>query len=209
VAGVVGKLVYNKIKVSQVSELVTQVSTIEATQVATVVEKTQVEDKEPVVEATQIPTLEATQVVVIVEPVAVADPNARVFGYLNDTTNVSICASLNSLPVDPSSVPWPKTDRELNKNIVETLEGPAVIEWWYGETLEGVWQIAEGESMTLPVGTAGHYFPQTTQLAMVQTWPLEVCNYSKKVEHVNKLLYGDLVLNPITTINLYQGLYQP
>lgn len=167
--------------------------------------------------ATQLPTIEVVQVTVeAVEPTVmvetvVVDPNARVFGYLNSTTVVDICASLNSLPVDPSSVPWPKTDRELNSQVIETLEGPAVLEWWDGAALEGVWQIKSGETMTLPLGLSGHYFPQTSDLAMVQSWPLEVCNYSKKPEHVAKLLYGDLVLNPITTMALgaQNSLYKP
>jgi hypothetical protein len=146
------------------------------------------------------PATAATPTAVATKAPYAMDPNAIVFGYNNSALNVDICASLNTLPVDPASIPWPKTDRELNKNISEKLTGPAVIEWWYGGSLEGVWRLAEGESMTLPVGTAGHYFPQTSNEAMMFSWPLEVCNYSKKVEHVHKLHYGDLVINPLDAI---------
>lgn len=142
------------------------------------------------------PTQVVPQVVVTVDPAAI------VFGYRNDTLNVDICASLNSLPIDPSSRPWPKTDRELNRNVVEKLSGPAVIEWWYAGRLEGVWRLAAGETMELPLGTAGHYFPQTSNEDMMYTWALEVCNYSKKPEHKNKTTYGSLVINPRTAINI-------
>ena len=142
----------------------------------------------------------ASSTSVVTAAILPVDPNLVVFGYRNDTLVTTICESLPTLPIDPSSRPWPKNSRELNRNVVEKLTGPAVIEWWYAGNLEGVWRLAAGETMDLPLGTAGHYFPQTSNEDMMYTWALEVCNYSKKPEHVNKTTYGSLVINPIPAI---------
>lgn len=135
------------------------------------------------------------------KPIEAEQIEGYIFGYKVETKAIDICASLNSLPVDPSSIPYPLTDRELDKNISETFNGPGILEWWYGGNLEGVWQIASGETITLTRGVAGHWFPLSSDADMKAAWPLHVCNYSKKPQHAAKLLYGDLVINPVTAID--------
>lgn len=99
---------------------------------------------------------------------------------------------------DPSTVAYPSTDRELNPNIVESVTGPAILEYWdqYAPgDVEAVWKVDAGVTLRLKKGLRGHLFPQNSQADLDCVFPTHVQIYSMKPQHQG-LTYDQLVIMP-------------